>query len=351
MKRLILIFILPVLLLGACQTLTDVSRSVEKWDSRDITTPGWRERASGAINIPEATGWGRLGLNSNERYKASNAKLRNLSRDLGDSKNIPGTDVFQKGSTPAGKNTSYTAHEPTKSVSETADARIKRLEAEAKKLKIQKLEQEIARLRGGTATQSASVHQRQAPVRRTPVNTRRHFADDYSCGPDDMSCWENFVLQNPASKRAIKGGSDMTETQFFLTSKILFSRLNSKRLANKRGLLALYDAMLKNAIAYESGRISKEQLFETGKKLQAEADKFNEEQEAFKNRTNWKRGFFAFTRALQGHLQRQERNYQEQMKEMNRNQRIGTNNTCVIKCMRGRYNNEINIEMCQDMCN
>ena len=52
-----------------------------------------------------------------------------------------------------------------------------------------------------------------------------------------------------------------------------------------------------------------------------EGQKLVQEQENFKNRGKWKRGFFAFTRALQGHLQRQEKIYQEQLIEMQRSQR------------------------------
>ena len=62
------------------------------------------------------------------------------------------------------------------------------------------------------------------------------------------------------------------------------------------------------------------------------------------------------TRALQDHLERQERNYQEQEREMDRKERIRSNNSelinCVMRCMResGFPNTETHIERCQDRC-
>lgn len=195
--------------------------------------------------------------------------------------------------------------------SKTADAKIQRLEAEAKRLKIQKLEREIARLKGETNTPSQPVQQRQAPVRRTPVNTKRHFADEYSCRSNDFSCFKSFEDQyGSRSKRAIEGGSNMTEGQYFLTKKILVSRISGRKLSNKSEMLELLDFGVRSGQAYDKGAISKDQY----SKLFDKGIAWGERLEKKENSANWKKGFFAFTRALQGQLQRQERNYQEQMR-------------------------------------
>ena len=139
----------------------------------------------------------------------------------------------------------------------------------------------------------------------------------------------------------------------FLTAKILISRLNAQRVFKKNEWLALLDSGVISGRAYDTGKISKSKYERLYDKNSAEGDRLAKQEEASINSSKLKQGFFAFTRALQGHLQRQERNYQEQMIEMNRNQRIGSNNTCVIRCMRDSDfpNKERYIERCQDRCN
>ena len=192
------------------------------------------------------------------------------------------------------------------------DAKIKRLEAKAKKLKIQKLEQEIAKLKQETTSQPkpARVRQRPVPVRRTPVNTRRHFADDYSCGPDDISCFGSFGDRYGSwSKRAIgklgseTGGSgSMTETQFLLTQKILMSRLNSRKFANKLAWIALLDYGVEIAQEYDSGKLTKSQYGDLVDRAKKEVAKLGDEQDSFNSRRNAGRILSAITGALGGHL-------------------------------------------------
>ena len=106
----------------------------------------------------------------------------------------------------------------------------------------------------------------------------------------------------------------MTEVQWQLTKKILISRLNPQKLDRKEEFLSLADTLVSAADSYDSGKISKNHYGDIIDKVHDQGRKLAQAQERSNNSANWKRGFFAFTRALQGHLQQQERNYQEQMR-------------------------------------
>ena len=113
----------------------------------------------------------------------------------------------------------------------------------------------------------------------------------------------------------------MTEGQWWLTVKILISRINPRKFVNKAGWVALMDYGVSLAREYDSGKLTKEQYWDLKTKGKSTFHKLNTEQENFNSRRNAGRVLSAITGALQGHLQQMQRMQHEQVIEMQRNQR------------------------------
>ena len=282
-------------------------------------------------------------------FKGANLKGAKLDREgiriarASGAINIPGSAVIVEKKPKPKANIS---NSPKITSTETADAKIKRLEAEAKRLKIQKLEQEIARLKGETNTPSQPVQQRQAPVRRVPVNTRRHYADEYSCSSDDQSCLDSFAKRygDDTKNRAYWGNGTVTESQWWLTLKILMSRMTSSKFANKAGWIELMDYGLNLGREYDAGRLTKDQYWDLKLRGKATFDKLGEEQDSWNSRRTAGRFISAITGALTGHLDHmkklqilnaQERATQRQSKRgfFKRSYNDGFNTVCIYDDM------------------
>ena len=130
------------------------------------------------------------------------------------------------------------------------------------------------------------------PGQTTSYSTATNSSTDYySCGSNDISCFNRFVNHN--KNRLRDGSNTMTEAEYFTTAYKLFSKLDSSRLADKSSNLANINYAIKIAHSYESGRITKEQYDDSYRRGEIEWLRHMQNQEQFNRRGSGSGGIYS----------------------------------------------------------